>query len=92
MQSLKLHKTRESLRSSILGFIRHGQEDLNNTRRSWRLYQLLLEPYLMPPASDYPLAGCSQAEPAYVLSDTFYVTIQPILEKESDFESENLLI
>jgi len=72
MQFLKLHKTMESLRSSILGFKRHGQEGLNNTQRSQRLCQLLLEHYLMPPASDYPLAGCSPAEPASVLSDTFY--------------------
>jgi len=32
----------------------------------------------MPPASDYPLTGCSPAEPVSVLSNTFFITLNDI--------------
>jgi len=53
-----------------MGFLRHKQASLNNGRKR----QLIStasprKHYLMLPASDYPLAGCSPAEPASVLSD-----------------------
>jgi hypothetical protein len=82
MQSIKLHKIKESLRSSVVGFKRYGQESLNNNRKSQQLCQLFFEHYLMLPASDYPLAGCSPAEPTSVSSDTLFLTLKRMGTKE----------
>ncbi len=60
-----------SLYQFYMGFLRHEQESLNNEGRGSLSHRLSREHYLMLPASDYPLVGCSPAEPTSVSSDTF---------------------
>lgn len=73
---------KESLRSSKVGFKRHRQESLNNNQKIQQLRQLFRRHYLMLPASDYPLAGCSSAEPTSVSSDTLSLTLKRMGTKE----------
>jgi hypothetical protein len=69
-------KDKEALRAVILlGFLRHLQESLNNISNGGSSHFPNCFPrqhYSMLPASGYPLAGCSPAEPASVSPDKFF--------------------
>jgi len=70
---LKISSTKREKSGKLIyrtmDFLRHKQESLNNVRGMGKLkFQVAcpVEHYSMLPASGYPLAGCSPAEPASV--------------------------